>query len=158
MPCGIVARMKNLTEQERERFESRFQIDGQCWVWNLALDRDGYGSFYFRGASRRAHRVAWYSVNGEIAEGHVINHTCRNRACVNPQHLQCLSVEDHQLKDTNSIPYINSQKTRCPNGHEYDRTVTWAGKTQRICSICDKKRRREQQRKRRIESKSSLRV
>ena len=153
-----IGAMKNLTEGEKQRFKQRFKKRGQCWLWQGALDRDGYGAIHFRGAPRRVHRVAWFSVNGEIPKGHVINHTCRNRACVNPQHLQCLTVEEHQLKDTTSLPYINSQKSHCPKGHSYDKVVTWGGRTQRICSICTREKQRESKKKRYWEAKLSLSV
>lgn len=150
--------MKNLSDTEVARFEARIVKQGDCWLWQAPLDRDGYGSFFFRGALRRAHRVAWYAVNGEIPDRHVINHTCRNRACVRPQHLQCLSVAEHQLKDTTSIPYINSQKAHCPKGHPYDRTVTWSGKTQRLCSICTREKQRVNKRRRHQAAKAALSV
>jgi hypothetical protein len=132
----------NLTPPERSRFNGRFTVIGACHVWDGALDRDGYGAFYLRGANRRAHRVAWYSMHGEIPDGHVINHTCRNRACVNPQHLQCVTTTANALKDSASLGYINSQKTHCPKGHPYDGTESRNGKTVRICTAC----RREKQR------------
>jgi len=131
---------KNMTPAEIERFKSKTTVSGECWLWNGPLDKDGYGSFFFRGATRRAHRVGWYGAFGEIQDGHVINHTCRNRNCVNPQHLQSITSTENALKDSNSRPYLNSQKTTCPNGHEYDKVVVWAGKTQRICTICTRER------------------
>ncbi len=150
--------MKNLTETEADRFQGKFKVSGNCWLWTGPLDRDGYGTFYFRGASRRAHRVAWYSVHGEVPNDFVVNHTCRNRSCVNPQHLQCISASENALKDSASIPYINSQKTHCRNGHPFDKAITWRGKTQRICSICDRARRSEAARVRRQKAKAALRV
>jgi hypothetical protein len=131
-----------LTAKEAARFASKHRKKGGCLIWQGPLDRDGYGTFYLRRMSRRAHRVAWFSVHGDIPEGMVVNHVCRNRACVNPQHLQAVSQTESALRDTTSLGYINSQKTMCPMGHPYDRKY---GK-QRYCSTCDaakKKRLRE---------------
>lgn len=150
--------MKNFTQAEADRFASKYKVVGSCWLWTGPLDRDGYGGFFFRGATRRAHRAAWFSMFGEIGEGLVVNHTCRNRNCVNPQHLQCVTATENALKDSSSPAYVNSQKTHCPKGHEYDKIVTWAGKTQRVCSVCDKERRAESKRKAYHKAKQAIRV
>lgn len=132
------------TAAESRRFEAKFTVSPKgCWTWNGPLDRDGYGSFFFRRLNRRAHRVAWWNARGDIPDGFVINHTCRNRACVNPQHLQCVSVTDNTMKDSTSVAYINSQKTHCPQGHPYDRRY---GK-QRYCSICEAAKRKRLRKK-----------
>ena len=142
-----------LTESELARFRSKYVIEGECWLWQGPLDRDGYGTFYLRGAARRAHRVAWFMINGEIPAGYVVNHTCRRRHCVNPQHLNCMTVVDNALRDSTSLGYLNSQKMYCPQGHPYDTTVEYKGRRQRVCSICDKQRRREAKRRRYAEAR-----
>lgn len=59
---------------------------GDCWQWIGRLDRDGYGRFGKRG--RPAHRVVWEALVGPIPVGHHLDHLCRNKACVNPDHLE----------------------------------------------------------------------
>jgi hypothetical protein len=126
-----------LTALEATRFTSKYkQTIDDCLIWQGPLDRDGYGTFYFRRMNRRAHRVAWFSVHGDLPEDHVIHHICKNRSCVNPAHLEALIKAAHD--SFNPVIHANSQKTHCPRGHAYDRV--YGG--QRYCSICEAIKRR----------------
>jgi hypothetical protein len=137
--------MGNLDASERERFAARIRIEseGGCHFWTGPLDRDGYGAFYLRRKNRRAHRVAWYEVHGEIPEGMVVNHICKTRNCVNVQHLQIVTPRENTLHDSVTVSAINARKTHCPRGHEYDRIYsTRRGGKSRYCSICDQAKRK----------------
>lgn len=130
-------------EEDKARFQSKYTTKSNgCMLWNSPLDKDGYGTFYFARRNRRAHRVAWFFANGEIPEGLVVNHKCKNHGCVNPQHLEVVTKKENALKDSVSIPALNARKTHCPNGHPYDGTQTIRGKVQRICTICTKEKHR----------------
>ena len=65
----------------------RVQDDG-CWQWLGQLDQDGYGRTTVDYRKRLAHRVYYERHVGEIPEGLQLDHLCRNRACVNPSHLE----------------------------------------------------------------------
>lgn len=125
--------MSDASPQEIERFNSKWSRIGDCMIWNGHLDKYGYGIFGFRRANRKAHRMALYLANRPIPNGFVVNHTCRNRACVNTQHLNTVSASDNSKRDSTSMGYINSQKTHCKVGHPYDRF--YGG--QRYCSQCE---------------------
>lgn len=123
--------MERLTESEEKRFNSKWKIEGACHLWQSPLDKDGYGSFYFRKKNRRAHRVSYYYNIGDIPQGMVVDHICGNRHCVRPDHLRLLTPKENAL-DGRGHGAINAKKTHCKRGHPFDRQY---GK-QRYCSIC----------------------
>lgn len=124
--------METFTKEERDRFNNFTIKGGDCILWTGFLDKDGYGMFYFRQKNRRAHRVAYYSKHGDIPKGLVIDHICKNRNCVNPEHLKAVTVHENALENSNSVAALNKAKTVCKFGHPFDKKY---GK-QRYCSIC----------------------
>lgn len=68
-----------------------YDVDAEsgCWVWNRCRNAAGYGVRH--GATRLAHRWMWERVNGPIQGGMELDHLCRNRACVSPEHLEPVS-------------------------------------------------------------------
>jgi hypothetical protein len=84
----ITKRFLPLTLDELiETYISIEQTTG-CWIWMGTIDPDGYGSAKVDGSPRRAHRVVYQRLRGEIPEGLHLDHLCRHRFCVNPDHLE----------------------------------------------------------------------
>ena len=83
---------------------STISPDG-CWEWGGPTDRYGYGKFNFRDPSVRmtgAHRAAWLAFEGDIPGDLVIDHLCRNRACVNTLHMELVTNSTNVLRGDHS--------------------------------------------------------
>lgn len=110
-----------MTEQsDTDRFWGRVDRSGDCWAWTGAHHVEGYGEFQMDGRRLRAHRVAWEWAHGPIPVGLEPDHLCRNRACVNPDHLELVTHRVNILRGL-APTAINAAKTECPRGHPYVR-------------------------------------
>lgn len=70
-----------------------------CWVWMGSMfSRNGYGRVWWDGRRRQAHRVLWEMANGPVPRGMVLDHRCRVRCCVNPAHLEPVTVRVNTLR------------------------------------------------------------
>lgn len=82
-----------------ERFLTKVDKTDTCWLWTGCLDKDGYGMFFLNKKCQKTHRISFILHGGLIPDGHVIRHKCRNRNCVNPDHLETGTQADN-LRDT----------------------------------------------------------
>jgi len=74
-------------------------------------------------------------VNGPIPEGLDLDHLCRNRWCVNPEHVEPVTRRENLIRGQTTIAQ-NVSKTHCPAGHAYDETNTYYYRGMRQCRIC----------------------
>lgn len=119
-----------------------------CWLWMGTVNENGYGQFRLDGKMRRAHRVAYEAYKKAIPEGLTLDHKCRVRCCVNPDHLEPVTHEENCRRGGNSeatkLGDFNRSKTACPKGHPYNKENTMFRKNGnrgglgvgRVCRVC----------------------
>jgi hypothetical protein len=109
----------------------------RCWLWLGALNSEGYGNFWFAGKTVKAHRVGFEHYRGEIPEGMQLDHLCRNRACVNPWHLEIVTNQENAQRGAKG-----RLVTHCPQGHELIEENTYRPPSdgRRRCLTCRRDR------------------
>lgn len=121
-----------------ERFWSKVDRSVGCWRWTGAQNSGGYGVFRVSGTGLiLAHRWAYIETRGEIPTGQQLDHLCRERRCVNPDHLESVSPQINILRGV-GMGARNAAKTACLRGHPLDEanTYRWARRTKRMCRQC----------------------
>ena len=138
----------NLSSREAERFWLFVEEQPSgCWEWIGSRDvRHGYGHYPVcraRWSNLRAHRVAWTLLRGPLPLDITIDHLCRNRACVNPDHLEPVTNRENILRGE-SPTAINARKTHCKRGHEFTEENSRTKDGRRECRVCIRIRQRVQ--------------
>jgi hypothetical protein len=95
--------MKRIIGNDKERFMSKVDKTDTCWNWKAYIAPGGYGKFGITTAPKikkimYAHRFSYELLNGKIPEGKVIDHLCRNRSCVNPEHLEVVDMYTNNIR------------------------------------------------------------
>lgn len=106
-----------------------------CWELRTNMTTNGYSRVNFLGVRYLAHRLFYQEWRGSIAEGLTVDHLCRNRCCINPAHLDPVSLEVNLSRGHHS----GRLKTECPHGHPYSgNNLTIASNGNRRCRECNR--------------------
>ena len=129
-----MANRKTGPEDVEVRFHRNYKVVDGCWLWTGHLNNKGYGKFSEDWRIKvYAHRWAYQRFVGPIPDGLQIDHLCRNRACVNPAHLEAVTPRVNQRRS----PLCRAHKTHCVNGHPFDEVNTYVRSDgSRQCRTC----------------------
>jgi hypothetical protein len=117
---------------------------GDCWEWTGGHSSTGYGAWGPR--AQKAHRAVWELLVSPIPKGMTLDHLCRNRGCVNPDHLEVVTMRENVLRGVGPSA-VNARKTHCVHGHPFDERNTgyqrkgrYKTHATRYCRACGRER------------------
>lgn len=113
-----------------------------CWLWIKTVDRKGYGRLSGgRGILTMAHRASYELEHRiKIPPGMTIDHKCRVRCCINPDHMEMVTNRINVLRGIGPSA-INAKKTECKRGHPLAGSNLYVNPTTggRTCRECQKR-------------------
>ena len=121
-----------------ERFMSRVNTAGSCWLWTGTKSVRGYGKLIVDGKQVQAHRYSYALVNGPITPDQIVCHACDTPLCVRPSHLFLGDHADNVRDMLAKGRHGNQIKTHCKHGHEFTAENTYyePPKGARRCRTC----------------------
>lgn len=145
-----VKTVPELTDKQDSNFWRKVQVTGFCWLWTAGQDSKGYGQFtVYPEGKFVAHKVAYILLVGNIPERLELDHLCRIRNCVNPDHLEPVSASENlkrrKYATKHKPAWVVSGKNvtgKCIKGHEYTEVNTYTypdGRTE--CRSCKRDNR-----------------
>lgn len=139
--------MNVLCLTDAARLWVKVAVTPSCWLWTAGLTSAGYAKFWLEGKTTLGHIVVYETLVGYIPDGLTLDHLCRVRRCVNPEHLEPVTQQVNTLRSPIAPAAINARKTHCPWGHPFDVANTlWSacrGGAQRQCRACTRNRARQ---------------
>lgn len=135
-------------------------LDTPCWLWTGCQDGRGYGFFSIDGRSRRAHRVSWCLANGDLTSGLVLDHLCKTKHCVNPSHLEQVTVKENTMR-AEGPSAKNAVKTHCWRGHaltEENLRSDPKRPNDRSCHVCAVEQQRKARKRKKDEVARQLKI
>lgn len=140
------ARRGNPPTPPIQRFTEKLERDPSsgCWLWTAGLNTEGYGRFWDGQVNVYAHRWSYEHHVGPIPDGLHIDHLCRTRHCVNPAHLEVVTLAENNRR----APHALRARTHCKYGHRYTPANTRRdARGVRHCRTCTREESRQRRAK-----------
>lgn len=118
-----------------ERLEHYVDASGDCWGFLGSLDDDGYGRLSYQGKRWQAHRWIWTLLVGPIPEGLVVDHLCRVRHCMNPDHMELVTRAENVMRGYGP-PARYARQSHCSKGHPLSGENLYESRGRRYCRAC----------------------
>ena len=107
--------MKAKSLEQRMEEHINYEPNSGCWIWGGATTHDGYAVYKINNKTYYAHRSVYEKEKGPIPDGLTLDHICRVRCCVNPNHLEPMTLRDNIAKGNYGW---RKDQTHCKHGHE----------------------------------------
>ena len=146
-----------MTRTPEDIILAKIQPTGFCWLWTGKPNQGGYGVQHFQGKLWKAHRFVYTFLVGPIQDGLVLDHLCKVRICVNPDHLEPVTLPENVRRSKNmgkadtwvkrrDSPLLLSNRSHCSYGHDLAEVGVSVyrqrnKRTDRVCKQCEKIRR-----------------
>ena len=121
------------TSSTLEKFEQYVRRTDGCWEWTGHCYGNGYAAITHDRHQMLAHRWSYEHFVGHIPDGLTIDHLCRNRRCVRPDHLEPVTSGENTRR---------AMRNTCIKGHPFDEANTWTYRGKRYCRTCRRDRNR----------------
>jgi hypothetical protein len=121
-----------------DRFLTKVKRQGDgCWLWTASLNVNGYAQFWNGKRMYPAHRFAYERLVGSVPDGLQLDHLCRVRHCVNPDHLEPVTNRENVLRGK-----TGRLKTHCAKGHPWipENLYVAPGSGRKFCRMCVRQR------------------
>lgn len=105
-----------------------------CWLWTGTVNTGGYGQVYWQGRTHTAHRIAYELATGTTLGKLTVDHLCRTRLCINPEHLEAVT----QAENNRRAPSWIGNQTHCKRGHPFEGINVFTDGKQRRCLPCER--------------------
>ena len=117
----------------------RCEIDEHgCWLWQGNRFGNGYAMMTVRRRKALVHRLAYQAAKGPIPDGLQVDHLCRVRHCINPDHMEAVTSRVNTLRGIGPTA-VNARRTRCIHGHPLSGDNLYVEPSgRRRCRACDR--------------------